>query len=182
MSYLRHAPRAAAATLACVALAALTGCGDDGKETAAPPAAATTAPATDAPAGEPTATAAAASDVDPCTLLVKKEAEKLAGTALEDGVRVQESCTYTGPVTGPTAQVEIYVGDGAKKFLDIDRDNLGHKFETLAGIGDEAYLEDGVAFVNKSGVWVAIRLTRLEDWAKFVKPMEEAVRTVAGRL
>ncbi len=111
----------------------------------------------------------------------KEDAEKLAGTRLEDAVPVRETCTYTGPTSGPLAQVEVYVGDGAKKILDVDRD-LDHEFETLSGIGDEAYLEDGAVFFQSAGVWVAIRLVRLDDPAKYDKPLTELARTVAGRL
>ncbi|MFG1955263.1 hypothetical protein [Micromonospora sp. NPDC048830] len=111
----------------------------------------------------------------------KQEAEKLAGTELEDPVAVRESCTYTGPVTGPTAQVEVFVGDGAKKIYDVDRD-LGHEFTPIAGAGDEAYAEDGAVFVSKGGVWVSIRLVRTDDPATYRKPLADLARTVAGRL
>ncbi|GIJ35562.1 DUF3558 domain-containing protein [Micromonospora sediminimaris] len=165
-----------------VAVAALTACGGNAEPAAAPPPpteAAEPAPPTDATeATEPTAEAP---PVDACALVPKEDAEKLAGTRLEDPVPVRETCTYSGPVSGPLAQVEVYVGDGAKKILDVDRD-LDHEFETLSGIGDEAYLEDGAVFVHAAGVWVAIRLVRLDDPAKYHKPLTELARTVAGRL
>jgi hypothetical protein len=87
---------------------------------------------------------------------------------------------YTGPSSGPTAQVEAYIGDGAKKFYDIDRD-LGHEFKALEGIGDEAQLEDGAVFVRKGTVWVAIRLVRLNDPKENEKPLEDIARKVADR-
>ncbi|MGW5670059.1 hypothetical protein [Micromonospora sp. NPDC003776] len=118
---------------------------------------------------------------DPCALVSKKEAERLAGTRLEDAKPVRESCTYTGPVTGPTAQVEVYVGDGAKKFLDIERD-LGHELRPLPGVGDETYVSLEAVFVNKSGLWAAVRLVRLNDPAENRKPLEAVARTVADRL
>ncbi|MFY1575370.1 hypothetical protein ACN26Z_10845 [Verrucosispora sp. WMMD703] len=162
-----------------VAVAALTACGGNAEPAAAPPP--PTEVAEPAPAVESTEPTAEAPPVDACALVPKEDAEKLAGTRLEDPVPVRETCTYSGPVSGPLAQVEVYVGDGAKKILDVDRD-LDHEFETLSGIGDEAYLEDGAVFVHAAGVWVAIRLVRLDDPAKYHKPLTELARTVAGRL
>ncbi|MFC3502487.1 DUF3558 family protein [Micromonospora krabiensis] len=178
--------RPARTALAAVAVVVLLGgCGadDDG---AAPSGgdqnAAATPTAAVEPAPEPTsAEPSTAPAVDPCALVTKQEAEKVAGTRLEDAVASPESCSYTGPVTGPTAQLEVYVGPGAKKILDIDRE-LKHEFTPIAGAGDEAYAEDGAVFVNKGGVWVAIRLVRLDDPALFRKPLADLAKTVAGRL
>ncbi|RIV39802.1 DUF3558 domain-containing protein [Micromonospora radicis] len=166
-----------------VAVAALAACG--GAEPAAAPPAPVETTVTE-PATEPTEAAepTPAAQLQACALVTKEEAEKLAGTPLEDPTpsgQNQESCWYTGPVSGPTAQVEVHVGDGAKKFYEIDRD-LGHEFETLTGIGDEAYLEDGTVFVSVAGVWVAIRLVRLDDMARYADRMTELARMVAGRL
>ncbi|WP_406070250.1 hypothetical protein [Micromonospora sp. NBC_01638] len=127
----------------------------------------------------------AAAAVDACALLPKQEAEKLAGTPLEPPLEKpsadRSTCTYTGPTTGPTAQVEVYVGDGAKKFLDIDRE-LGHELNPISGAGDEAYAEDGTVFVSKGGVWACVRLVRSDDPATYRAALESAARTVAGRL
>ncbi|MGC5054010.1 hypothetical protein ACLQ2S_21455 [Micromonospora sp. DT48] len=175
MRYLRFAATAAA-------VAVLAGCGGGAEPAAAPPPTTEVveaAPPTEGP--EVVDPPAAAPQVDACALVPRADAEKLAGTALEEPVAVRDTCTYTGPPSGPLAQVEVYVGDGAKKILDIDRD-LAHEFETLSGIGDEAYLEEGAVFVNAAGVWVAIRLIRLDDPAKYQKPLTELARTVAGRL
>ncbi|GAA1848710.1 DUF3558 family protein [Asanoa iriomotensis] len=158
------------------AVALLAGCG--GEEPATVGAVATEAAPTEAAA--PTEEAPAALP-NACELITQDDAEKLAGTKLDPAVESSESCSYTGPVTGPTAQVEIYVGDGAKKFLDIDRE-LKHEFTELSGIGDEAHLEDGTVFYAKGGVWVAIRLVLLVDPAQTRKPLEEAARTAAGRM
>ncbi|NGM11498.1 hypothetical protein O3597_16250 [Verrucosispora sp. WMMA2044] len=174
MRYLKLAAAAAA-------VAVLTACGGSAEPAAAPPPpteVAEPAPPSEATEAEPSTEAP---QVDACALVPKEDAEKLAGTRLEDAVPVRETCTYTGPTSGPLAQVEVYVGDGAKKILDVDRD-LDHEFETLSGIGDEAYLEDGAVFFQSAGVWVAIRLVRLDDPAKYDKPLTELARTVAGRL
>ncbi|WP_020579955.1 DUF3558 family protein [Actinopolymorpha alba] len=147
--------------------------------TAATPSAQQTQPAQ--PATKAPATRTPAPTIEPCALVSKQEAERLTRTPLDDAVAVRETCTYTGPVTGPTAQVEVYVGPGAKKFLDIERE-LGHELEPLAGIGDEAYAEDGTVFLNKAGVWVSIRLVLLNDPAENRKPMEDLARKVTTRL
>ncbi|GAA4983914.1 DUF3558 family protein [Actinopolymorpha pittospori] len=170
-----------------LAMTGLVGCGQDAPEAVAdsqaaqvsPAAEPTTEPApTQTPSPTPTPTPAA---VDPCALVTAEEAAHLAGTPLNPAQRVRDTCTYTGPVTGPTAQVEVYLGDGAKKILDIDR-QLGHELKPLPGVGDEAYAEDGAAFFQKSGLWVSIRLVRLNDPAENRKPLEEAARTAASRV
>ncbi|WP_422769761.1 hypothetical protein ACN28C_23905 [Plantactinospora sp. WMMC1484] len=169
-------------TLAALALVLSTGCGRSGGGDPPslaggdPPAVAGTEPATG-----PTAAAPPAAPLDACALVTKADAEKLAGTPLDDAVPIRETCSYTGPVTGPTAQVEIYVGDGAKKFLDIERE-LGHEIWPLPGIGDEAYAEDGAFFVQKGGQWVAVKLVLLNDPKESRKPLEELAAVVAGRM
>lgn len=173
--------------LAMVPLLALVACSKSGEDKQpaverTPASSATSgAGSTTASSADPTTSAPSAAAVDPCALVTKQDAEKLAGTPLDPPQKVRETCTYTGPVTGPTAQVEVFVGDGAKKFLDIDRE-LGHAFTTLSGIGDEAYLEDGAVFVNGSGVWVSVRLVLLNDPAENRKPLENVARMVATRL
>jgi hypothetical protein len=178
-----------AAVAAVSVLTALGGCGasGDGDGRGAPAVTSQSAPATPdgaAPPTEATDAPPAGTAVDACTLVTKAEAEKLAGTRLEDPVEKPEdrdTCTYTGPLSGPTAQVEVYVGDSAKKFLDIDRE-LGHKLTPITGAGDEAYAEDGTVFVRRGEVWACVRLVRSEDPATYRKALEAAARTAAGRL
>ena len=113
--------------------------------------------------------------IDACALVSLDDAQALAGTALNPGVAgnpTSPSCTYTGPTTGPTAQVEVYVGDGAKKTLDIDR-SLGHTLTPITGLGDEAYAEDNNIFIRHAKVWVAIRLVRLNNAADNAQPLEK---------
>lgn len=168
--------------LALTALTALTACDDDpapASSTTQPPAAGGTASPTPAAA---TTTAAAA--LKACALLPKKDAEALADSPLNAGIEGPEaapSCMYTGPVSGPTAQVEIYVGDGAKKYYDIDR-TLNHTFTPFTGAGEEAYAEDDAVFFRKATTWVAIRLVRLDDPALHRDPLQNLARQVAGRL
>jgi hypothetical protein len=124
---------------------------------------------------------------DPCSLLTPAEAETMATAKLEPATEAGPTgaptlCPYTGDPSGPTAQVEIIIRDGAKKALDIDRDNLKHKFTTLTGIGDEAYQEDDNVFLRKGTLWVDIDLVRLNDPSDNVKPMQTAAALVAARL
>ncbi|MFC4107572.1 hypothetical protein [Micromonospora zhanjiangensis] len=170
------------AVLTALAVGGVAGCGAPATPAPAAGGAATDAPAPTDTAPDPTdaSPSATATAPDPCALVSRQEAQRLAGTPLNAGNPVRDTCTYTGPVSGPTAQVEVFVGDGAKKYLDIERD-LGHPLRPLAGIGDEAYAEDDAVFVGKSGTWVSIRLVRLNDPAQNRKPLEELARTVAGR-
>lgn len=150
-------------------------------------------PASAAPASAP-ASAAPGSEVaslppaiDPCALLPLAEAETLAtlklNAATEAGAEGTKTlCQYTSDPNGPTAQVEIIVGDGAKKELDIDRGTLGHTFTTVAGIGDECDQEDDNIFIRKGTNWVDINLVRLNDPAQNVQPMQVAAKEVAARL
>ncbi|MFG1656398.1 DUF3558 family protein [Micromonospora chersina] len=168
-----------ALALAAGLLALPAGCGrtDDPPAAAAPPASsAPTEP-------EPGATEAAPSAAPPdaCALVSRAEAQRLAGTPVDAAVPVRESCTYTAPVTGPTAQVEVYVGDGARKYLDIERE-LGHEVRPLAGVGDEAHLTAEAFFIRKGDVWVAVRLMRLNDPQENREPLRSLARTVAGRM
>jgi hypothetical protein len=127
-----------------------------------------------------------AGNADPCVIVTLEDAETLAGTPLDPGVgsppeNDTRSCTYTGPVTGPTAQVEFYVGPGAKKALGVDRD-LGHTITAVAGLGDEAYAEDDSIFWRQFGTWYWIRLVLLNDPAENVQPLETLARKVAAKL
>ncbi|AXI77929.1 DUF3558 family protein [Peterkaempfera bronchialis] len=193
MSRTRIRPPSPLLPLAVLVLAALAGCTIQVPSTGGKPAATapeSVAPKTAAPesvtpetaAPETTAPESAApAEVDPCTLVSPQEARKLAGTPLNPATRVADTCTYTAPVDGPTAQLEIYVGDGAKKYLDIDR-SLEHAFRPLPGVADEAYAEEDAVFLRRSDRWVAIHLVRLNDPAENRAPMEELARKVADRI
>ncbi|WP_171906761.1 DUF3558 family protein [Jiangella alba] len=162
-----------------LALALLAGCGGDDEPVA--DSIFTDPPTAPPPAPAETTAPPAPQTVDACALLTQAEAEALAATPLDPPLAGEASCTWTGPVTGPTAQVEVYAGDGALKILDIDR-QLGHVFTALPGIGDEAHLEDGMVFVLVDGTWIGVRLVRLDDPALFAGPLEDAARIVADRL
>ena len=167
-------------------LTLMTGCAGKVDGTAAPGAPGEQAPTQQSSSSaEPTPTTAPA-NVKPCELLPQAEAEQLAGTPLQPGAQAGDqsetiTCTYGPLPTGRTAQVELYVGIGVKKFYDIDV-KLGHKFWPIAGLGDEAYAEDNTVFFRKSTTWVGIRLTLLNDPAENRAPLEALARTVADRL
>ncbi|MDG4832036.1 hypothetical protein O7627_22400 [Solwaraspora sp. WMMD1047] len=176
---------AAVLGLIALTLAATAGCGgadqdpDPGAASIAAPAAEETTTADAEPTAEPTA----GPTVDACSLVLPAEAEQLAGTPLADPVPASQACQYTAPPSGPVAQVEVYVGDGAKKQLDIER-QLGHDLQPISGAGDEAYIwVDGtMVFVSRSGLWFSIRLVRLDDPATHREPLESLARTAAGRI
>ncbi|BDZ47633.1 DUF3558 family protein [Naasia aerilata] len=166
-----------------LAVAALAGCSSPSP---APGAVVSEGPLDDSPASAAPseAPAAAPAPLDACALLPQQEAEALAGTPLDPAVPgnpSEPSCSYTGPVEGPTAQVEIYASAGAKKFYEVDVD-LQHTFTDVPGIGDEAHEEENAIFFRKGTTWVAIRLVLLNDPLENVPRIEEAARAVAGRL
>ncbi|WP_435122816.1 hypothetical protein [Micromonospora tulbaghiae] len=174
-----------ALALTATLLTASAGCG--GGE---PPAAGGAPPGAGAPVAEPTGEAPAEPGTEPvddaaapqaCALVSKADAERLAGTPLDEPVVAGQSCTYTGPTSGPTAQVEAFVGEGAKKYLDIER-QLGHEIRELSGVADEALLTYEAFFLRKGELWVAVRLVRLNDPQENRAPLERLARTVAGRM
>jgi hypothetical protein len=120
---------------------------------------------------------------DPCNLITQQQAEAAIGAKLAAPVKVGRepnvSCTFTGPTTGPLAQVEVFVGAGAKKFLDIDK-QLGHAFTSVVGIGDEATIENGAVFFRKGTTWIVLRLTSLEDPAALQPRMQALARQAAA--
>lgn len=181
-----HRIRPAATTTVVLAALLLAGC-------SAPASSSRPSDAGDAGAVQPTTATAtptkAALDIaglDACTLLTKDEAQTLIGTALADPLKAATSdvsnCTYPGAPDGPTAQVEVYAGPGAKKQLETDRDTLGHTFAQVPGLGDEAWQEDDAIFARKGDVWASVIIVSLDDAAPFAAPLQTAMTTVLGRL
>lgn len=128
-----------------------------------------------------TETTGAATAFDPCSLVTKAEADALAGITLDAPQKAPESCLYPGPTTGPIGQVEVYLGDGAKKFLEIER-TLQHELTPLGGVGDESYRGESTTFVRVGSTWAALHLVRLNDPAENAGPLTELTRTIAARL
>lgn len=124
---------------------------------------------------------------DPCSLLTQDEADQLAGRPLQAPVASGPDgeptmCQFTSDPNEPSvAQVTIQVGDGVKKYLDIDKDTLGHEFTQLDGIGDEAWQEENAIFVRTGTLWIGITLVLLNDPAENVEPLKAAATIATGR-
>ena len=201
----RRALRSVAALGAVAAAVALAGCAAAPAVTPAPSAsipAVTAAPATAAPSpSEVVATDVAVTDapaspdvtpepsvaaaVDPCSLLTLAEARALVG-----GIKVPAGgpegdpptrCVWPTPTSGEVGQVEIDIGDGAAKTLDIDR-QLGHELTAVPSLGDEAWLEPDTVFVRVGGTWTAIHLVILNDPTENDAHLLKAAALVASRL
>jgi hypothetical protein len=122
--------------------------------------------------------------VDACALVTQADAEALAGTPFDPPVKSVGTCAYSTPATGPTRKVEVYLGEKAKSYYDVDR-RLGHEFTPIDDLGDEAYIEpvQNIIFFRKSGLWVAIGLIRLDnDAAANNGPLETLARKVADKV
>jgi Protein of unknown function (DUF3558) len=121
-----------------------------------------------------------------CTLLPTADAETLVNNKVIAPIVVSTgdvaSCTYQGDPNGPLGQVEIYVGDGAKQQLTIDRDNLKHTFTKLTGLGDEAWQEEGWIWARKGTTWISIRIVVLRDSSLYVTPLQTAMATALKNL
>jgi len=146
--------------------------------------AATSAPEAEEPAAEEPISAIY---TDPCSMFTKADAEALTGIPLSDGVAFIDAenpgCTYPPDPNSSTAQAEVSFGDGAQKFYDIDKE-IGHVFEDVPGIGDEAYIEPegGTIFFVKDGLWVSIHIVKLNDAIENVEPLKIAAATIAARM
>ncbi|MCB0995838.1 MAG: hypothetical protein KDB21_12145 [Acidimicrobiales bacterium] len=120
-----------------------------------------------------------------CDLVTQADADGAAATPLDPGIAADNSdvsvCTFTGPVDGPTAQIEVYVGSGAEKIYEVDV-QLGHEFDDVTGLGDEAYEEDFNIFVRVRTTWIAIRLVRLDDAENYRQNLRDLAAAVIARL
>jgi Protein of unknown function (DUF3558) len=177
----RTLPRIA---LSAVAIVALGACGSSAKTAQPPsnpaatsPAAATTAPATTTPAP---------AKLDSCALVTQAQADALIGAKLLAPLHVSttevDSCTYPGDPNGPTAQVEVYIGAGAKTYYDDDNNVLHHTFTDVPGVGDESHEEDYALFFRKGPTWVALTVTSLDDFSTFKPRLEALAKDLASRI
>jgi hypothetical protein len=167
-----------------VAAVAFSACGGATK-TASPPTTNQPAPTTAATTAATTSTAAAAA-LNSCTLLPQAKAEQLMGTKLQAGVHQAtadvDTCLYAGDPSGPTAQVQLFLGAGAKKYYDDESVTLQHQFTDVAGIGDEAHEEDFALFFRKGATWVALAVTSLDDWTIFKPRVEALAKDIAAQV
>jgi hypothetical protein len=140
---------------------------------------------TDPPAATDVPTDTAAVLPDPCTLLTQDEADKLAGaklgTPLPEGIP-PTNCVWPAPLSGSVAQVEVQIGDGAKKFLDIDKDTLAHTFKQVSGLGDEAWQESDTIFVRTGTLWFALHLVKLDSAPDDMANTAALAKTILGRI
>jgi hypothetical protein len=122
---------------------------------------------------------------DPCSLLTQDEADTLAGVKLGAPMPSGDPtslCVWPTPTTGSVAQVEVGVGDGAKKFLDIDKDTLGHTFTQISGLGDEAWQESDTIFVRSGTLWFSLHLVKLDSSPNDQSNMAALAKTILGRI
>jgi hypothetical protein len=184
-------PLRTAAVSICIASLAFTAvaCGgdDDDDKGAAPTTEATgAADATTTVPPDASSTPATLAMPNACEVVTKEQADALMQITLLDGTHSNtvdtDSCTYPGDPNGPTAQFEIYIGAGAKKFYDDDAVVLQHTFTDVPGIGDEAHEEDYTLFFRKGDRWVALRITSLDDFTKFKDGLEALAKDVATKV
>src|SRR5689334_5084436 len=114
---------------------ASSACGSSAKPAAS---SATTEPPTTVTTEPATTTTTTPTIPDACKLVTQAQAEAAIGTKLLAGMQVANSdvnsCTYPGDPNGPTAQVEVFVGPGAKKYYDDDNTVLHHTFTAVPGL------------------------------------------------
>jgi hypothetical protein len=170
-------------TSSVIGVLALGACGSSSK-TATPPS--TEQQATTSVTAAPTTTTTTPAQLDSCALVPQAQAEALIGTTLLAGMHTStsdvDSCTYPGDPNGPTAQVEVFIGSGAKKFYDDDNDVLHHTFVAVPGVGDESHEEDYTLFFRKGTTWVALRITSLDDFSMFQPRLEALAKDLASRI
>lgn len=136
------------------------------------------APRSDVPPSEPAI-------LDPCSLISRDEAAALVGGSLRKPMPAGQPptlCMWPTPLSGAVRQVQIDLGDGVVKFLEIDRDTLGHAFTQPAGIGDEAWFEPGNVFFRVGEQWVGIHTVGGPGGAKGERRLLDLARIVASRL
>jgi hypothetical protein len=124
--------------------------------------------------------------IDACAVLTADDAATLIARDLTEPVGIAtsdvSSCTYTADPNGPVGQVEIYIGPGAQKQFDLDKDVLEHVFTQPAGVGDEAWQEDYMIFARTGETWVSIRIVILDDPGPYVEPLQAAMTAALARL
>jgi hypothetical protein len=120
-------------------------------------------------------------DIDACGLVSLEEAQALAGTPLDSPSKTDEACIYPGFPGGPTATVEIYIGPSAHSILGVD--NRDGQLPPVPNLGDEAYLKStgDIIYFQQSGVWVVIRVLRLDDVDRS-QALQGLARAVVARL
>ncbi len=118
----------------------------------------------------------------PCKLLTRLEAQRLLGLKVQPATNLGRGCMYTAYPTGSPGQVELYVDSTLPRTLQIDRDELHHKFWKVPRIGDQALEEEWTIFVRTGAFWITIHVTRLEPWPLYKQRLERAARIASSRI
>lgn len=140
-----------------------------------------------APATSVAATSAAPVTLpDPCALLSRDEAQRLAGVKLQKGDDTKASsaddiasCIYDAPPTGPSGSVQLFAQIGVPHALGVDK-AIHHKFRTVPGIGDQTLEEpeNSSIFIRKGQIWIYLTA----PYSASPKNLEKAAAEVAARL
>lgn len=122
-------------------------------------------------------------------MLTREEAQTVAARRLQPaspaGLEFGKAtyCTYAGYPEDPgVGQIEVFIGDGAKKALEIDKDTLKHEFSQVDGLGEECWAEDGQIFFRAGSTWASIRVVLLDQDPEKANRLGAAARIVVGRL
>ena len=124
--------------------------------------------------------------IDPCDLVTREEAEAIVRASLLDARANnvgsdRPSCTYGADPAGTTAQVQVFVGEGADSLIATHRRLGGDQIE-VEELGEGAFLRHSTLHFHASGVPVVLSVVRLVD-AKTLHPaMIAAARTIAQRM
>jgi hypothetical protein len=124
--------------------------------------------------------------IDPCSLVTREEAEAIVRASLLEARANnvgsdRPSCTYGADPAGTTAQVQVFVGEGADSLIATHR-RLGGDLIEVEELGEGAFLRHSTLHFHPAGVAVVLSVVRLVD-AKTLHPaMIAAGRTIAQRM
>jgi hypothetical protein len=124
--------------------------------------------------------------IDPCSLVTREEAEAIVRASLlepraNNVGSDRPSCTYGADPAGTTAQVQVFVGEGADSLIATHR-RLGGDLIEVEELGEGAFLRHSTLHFHPSGIPVVLSVVRLVD-AKTLHPaMIGAARTIAQRM
>ena len=117
----------------------------------------------------------AASQRDPCSFLTPAEMAEATGVAITESHREERSCNFaSGDGTGAGAVLDFEWGDGSILMTATKAGGKlmtmapGTELQTVAGVGDEAYFQNGMLTVRKG-----------EDGFRIMLPAELLTRNLA---
>lgn len=192
----RCIPPTAILVVCCLAIfASLSGCGRGGDTAMAPPGEAPDLPTLAESAGldpdaeralDPSADTIRIDRIDPCTLVTREEAEAIVRASLLEARPAnlgseRPSCTYGADPAGTTAQVQIFLGEGAESLIATHR-RLGGDLIEVEELGDGAFLRHSTLHFHSAGIPVVLSVVRLVDAKTLHAPMIDAARTIVQRI